>query len=68
MSRFWNYLIRRVVTPFMEIKDLEKETSCVAVASDMLSVRWSWKDALENSPRHGDGDRVDPGTRVSAVK
>lgn len=26
------------------------------------------KDALENSPRHGDGDRVDPGMRVSAVK
>ena len=42
MSWFWNYLIRRVVTPFMEIKDLEKETSCVAVASDTLSVRWPW--------------------------
>lgn len=29
------------MTPFMETKDLEKETSRVAVASDTLSVRGS---------------------------
>lgn len=34
-------LIRRVMTPFMEIKDLKRETGHAAVASDALSVRWS---------------------------
>ena len=34
---------------------------------EMTMTRQS-KDALENSPRHGDGGRVDPGMSVSAVK
>ena len=34
-------LIRRVMTPFMEIKDLKRGTGHAAVASDALSVRWS---------------------------